>query len=257
MELIDQVRSIIKNLNLEDPIIDLNYDKQGNIVGYVADPSFQSRPTEEVQKMLWKALKDNLPQKDFLRIIALFHEAPSERLNRLSDKKQLGIELPFSKFWLHKTPDFAKYWMFIDVARLGDEYEAFYLILCEKFHIEKGTKLHYDQEVISFMELSQDEIYKEVYTNIFGLGEVEVQTDIMNRYEKLSQEGLFGAANPYFYVYASFKMEPYRQGQILFSASEIQMIQKHLTELKNFSITDELDRAIKKSKKIIESKENL
>jgi hypothetical protein len=255
MELIERAKEIIEKLNLTNPIIDFQYDKQKNISGYVADESFENKSPDLIQKMLWKALKDNLSSEEFIRVIAIFNETPKERMKRLTGDKEFDPLI--SKYWIHQTPDLAKYWLFVDVIQLKDEYSSFYYTICEKYNFEKGTKLHYDREVISFMELEHEEIYSEIFTNIFGLGEVEIQTDIMSRYETLANRGILGQSNPYFYVYSKFEMHNCSQARLIFSKGEIEMIRKYLKRFKEFEIFEKLRLAIDYSERILQSKEDI
>lgn len=156
-------------------------------------------------------------------------------------------QIKHSNFWIHKTPDLTTYWLFIDVAKFGEDYKSFFLIINERNKINKGLTFIYNKEVLSFMELEQDEIYDELYTNTFDNAEAEIKIDLMNHYEELTKQQLWGRANMYYYVYESFHLTTVSKNQFLFTEREIAQINEGLKHLDNFGIKKELQTAIKKS----------
>ncbi len=245
MDLIDKIEEILHKIEELKPIIDLHYDNQKNVVGYITDEKFNELSDEDSQKLIWGALKKNLESSDLIKIVALFHETPLERVERLNGYKSKNSQT--SNFWFHQTPELAKYWLFIDIAKFQDDYKSFFLVISEKNNINKALTFVYNKEVLEFMELEQDEIYNELYSNTFENAEAEIKLDLMNKYEELLSQQLYGKANMYWYIYENFKLTPKSKNQLFFTNNEISMIENSLKKIDNFSIKNDIELAIKKS----------
>jgi hypothetical protein len=245
MELLEKIKRIIEGIGLKKPMINFFYDQQKNVVGYVADETFEGKTDNESQYLLWGALKQYLKPEEFIKIIAVFHETLNERLHRLTG--DVIQEKNHSNFWCHQTPELAKYWMFIDVAKIGEEYKSFFLIICEKNNFHTGLTFVYTKEIIEFMELEHNEIYNELYSNALTNGEAEIKMDLMRKYEYLTDKQLYGKANMYWYIYEDFKLKMVPISGLLFTDKEIQLINERIKGLENFKIKVELEDAIKRS----------
>jgi hypothetical protein len=245
MDLIDKITEILRSIGLKYPIIEIHYDKQDNVLGYVTDELFKTKADNESQELIWTALKKKLDASELIRVIAIFHETPQERVERLNGYK--SQEVKFSKFWFHQTPELAKYWLFIDVAKFGNDFKSFFIIICEKNKINKGLTFVYNKEVLDFMELEQNEIHEELYSNTFNNAEAEIKMELMNRYEELSSQQLYGKANMYWYVYENFKLTPYSKNQLFFTDSEIVMIKEGISKIDEFEVKKDIENAINKS----------
>lgn len=253
MDLIDKINKIINETEgLRRPIIDLHYDNQKNVIGHITDDKFKSLSNEESQKLIWTSLKKNLDASELLKVIAIFHETPLERVERLNGYKSKDAQT--SNFWFHQTPELAKYWFFIDVAKFNDDFKSFFLVINEKNNLNKGLTFVYNKEVLDFMELEQNEIYDELYSNTFGNAEAEIKLDLMNKYESFQSQQLYGKANMYWYVYEDFRLTPITKNQLFFTEKEISMIENGLKSIDNFSIKNDIETAIKKSKIINQNK---
>ncbi len=255
MDLIDKICSILKSNGLQYSNIELHYDNQKNVSGHISDDKFKSLSDKDSQELIWSALRKNLETDELIRVIAIFHETPLERVERLNGFK--SNEVRFSNFWFHQTPELAKYWLFIDVAKFGVDFKSFFIIVSEKNKVNKGLSFVYDKEVLSFMELEQNEVLNEIYTNTFINAEAEIKMDLMNKYESLSSQQLFGKANMYWYVYENFKLTPFSKNQLFFTDKEILMINESLSKIDNFKIKTEIELAIKKSTLINQMKKNI
>ncbi|MBC5772626.1 hypothetical protein H8S95_01010 [Pontibacter sp. KCTC 32443] len=255
MDLIDKIDKILRNTNLKFPIIELRNDDQGNITGHISDETFNSLSDKDSQELIWTALRRNLESDEILRVIAIFHETPSERVERLTGYRTNDVR--FSNFWFHQTPELAKYWLFIDVAKFGEDFKSFYIIVSEKNNIKRALTFVYNKEVLSFMDLEHNEIHEELYSNTFGNAEAEIKMDLMNKYERLSSQQLYGKANMYWYVYESFKLKPVSKNQLIFTDGEISMISKQLEKIDNFSIKKDIQIAIHKSTLINKMKKDI
>jgi len=245
MDLIDKINKILSEIGLNAPIIDTHYDNQQNVVGHITDESFVKMSDEDAQSLIWTALKKNLDSSELIKVIAIFHETPQERIERIQGYRTRDIK--YSKYWYHQTPEMTKYWLFVDVAKIGEVYKTFFLIINEREGFNKGLTFVYEKDVLEFMELEQNEIHKELFVNAFSNGEVDIKMELMNRYEKLSSQNLNGKANRYWYVYENFKLTPASKSQLLFTEGEISMIKNGLAQIDDFEIKNELDVAMKKS----------
>ena len=254
MDLIDKIVEILKDTDLQFPKIELHYNNQKNIIGHVSDEKFKKLSDQESQELIWTALKKNLEHDELIKVLAIFHETPLERVERINGYRTQEVE--FSNFWFHQTPELAKYWLFIDVAKFGDDFKSFFIIICEKNIVNKCMTYTYNKEVISFMELEQKEIYDELYTNTFANAEAEIKLDLMNKYESLSSQQLFGIANMYWYVFEDFKLKPVSKNQLYFTDNEIDMISDALSKIDDFSIKNDIESAIKKSTLINQLKQS-
>lgn len=243
MDLIEKITEILKNIGLTEPNIDIHFDNQNHVVGHIADEQFSDKSDSSAQELIWTALKKNLDTSELKNIIAIFHETPFERIQRLTGYRTK--EISHSNYWFHKTPDLSIYWLFIDVAKFGEDYKSFFLIINEKNKINKGLTFAYDKEVLEFMELEQNEIHDELYSNTFNNAEAEIKMDLMNHYESLTSKQLYGNANMYYYVYESFQMTPLSKKQLLFTDNEIAYIKDAFSKIKeDFAVKSVIEKAI-------------
>lgn len=248
MDLIDKIKSILKKTELKAPIFDIHYDNQGNVVGYVADIVFEEKNQAESQKIIWDALQKNLGGEELIRILVIFNETLRERSNRLSGAAPKTLN--HSNFWIHVTPELSKYWLFIDVAKINEDYKSFFLIINQKENYKNGLIFSYPKDVIDFMELGQNEIYDELYSNTFNNAESEIKIQIMNKHEALTQKGLWGKDNIYNYVFERFELKPQFKIDLIFTNEEIKMLDDALGNYKEFKITKDLIVSAQRSKAI-------
>jgi hypothetical protein len=257
MDLIDKITQIIKETEgLHRANVELTFDNQKNVVGYITDDKFKSLSNENSQKLIWTSLKKKLDANELIKVIAIFHETPLERVERLTGYKPNDAKT--SNFWFHQTPELAKYWLFIDVGKFGDEFKSFFIIISEKNKIKEGLTFTYSKEVLNFMELEQNEIFFELYSNTFRNAESVVKLGLMNKYESLLSQQLYGKANMYWYVFEDFKFTSVTKNQLIFTEKEISMIEQALHKLKdNYKIKNDIESAIKISKIINQNKKEI
>lgn len=75
MELIEEVEQILKELEIEEPIIvDIIYDEQNNISGFISSKSFNKISDYEAQSKIWKKLKHKLSDDKLIKILGIFSE---------------------------------------------------------------------------------------------------------------------------------------------------------------------------------------
>jgi hypothetical protein len=253
MDLIDKITNIISETEgLQSPIVELRYDNQKHVIGHISDAKFKTFSDEDSQKLIWTSLKKNLEADELLNVIAIFHETPLERVERLNGYKPKDAKT--SNFWFHQTPELAKYWLFIDVAKFNEDFKSFFLVISEKNKVNKGLTFVYNEEVLAFMELEQNEIYEELYSNTFDNAEAEIKLDLMNKYESFQSQQLYGKANMYWYVYEDFKLTPLTKNQLFFTDKEIPLIESALKDIDGFCIKNDIENAIKKSRIINQNK---
>ncbi|WP_179020598.1 hypothetical protein [Winogradskyella forsetii] len=246
MDLITRIKSKLNEIEIfHSPIIELNYDNQKNIVGYITDRIFKKKSDEESQSIIWKKLKDNFDGEELSRIVSIFHETPEERVQRING--YITRKISHSNFWGHLTPDQTRFWLFIDVAKFNDVWKSFYLIINEKEKINTGLTFKYPEQVIEFMELDVSEIYDELYRNAFENAESDIKLSLMNKYEKLTEQQLYGKANRYWYVYEDFELYPVSKSHLIFNQKEVKVIREALKKIDDFKICDSLNKALSTS----------
>jgi len=151
MELKDKIINCIKSIELCDPIIEVYYDNQNNIRGYVTDSYFEKISDEVAQDIIWNSFNKILNDDELKRVLSIIHETPNEKLERLEGYTKIPSK-PLN-FWCHKAPKLSKYWLFVDVAKFGNEYKSFYLVINHNESFVKGLSFIYPKEIIDYMEL--------------------------------------------------------------------------------------------------------
>ena len=253
MELINKVEKILQKIELNNSIIDIYYDEQENIVGFISSNSFIDMTDFEAQSIIWKALKNRLSSEELIRILGIFNETIKEHSQRKSLNKIHNK--PFSnKLWIHKSPDNAKYWVLFDVAKFEDKFKSFFLIICSKEQLKKGQTFAYTKDVLDFMELEKGEIYEELFNNVFDNSISEIKAILMKKYDTLSQTGLWGKNNRYNYVYENFKLKPYPINKSIFNKKEIALFNKALTSIDNFNSKKLITKQINISEQILNNR---
>lgn len=245
MEILEKTRNILENIKLDTPIIELFYDEQKNLIGYIASNTFNNMEDEDAQKLIWNALKNNLPTEEIIKILSIFHETPQERNNRIFGNNPLKIK--HSNIWMHNTKDMTKYWIFIDVSKFEDNYKTFFLTVNAKTKFKKGLTIEYPKNVIEFMELKQEEIYNELFTNVFNNAEAEIKMDLMFKHDELEKKGVYWKDNIFSYVYDNFELKPASKKDLIFSKEEIEIISKSFQGIESFKVKDIVLEAIQKS----------
>lgn len=253
MDFIERIKKNLSDSELKSPLFDIHFDSENNIVGYIADEFFEDKSDEESQQLIWKLLKNHFTQKELLDISTIFHETPTERSMRLGGESLNRNRIRESNFWLHVTPNLSKYWLFIDIRKIDDNYKAIFIIINEKENFKREISFTYNKEIIEFMELSsEDEIKKELYFNTFNKAEAAIKFHLMTKYEELTEKGRWGRANIFSYVFNDFKIKPILKKELIFNEKEILILSKDLSIIDNFKIKKELADAIKISKTINE-----
>lgn len=255
MEILEKIRNILENIKLNAPIIELFYDEQKNLIGYIASDTFNNMDDEEAQSLIWNALKKNLPTEEIMRVLSIFHETPLERNNRIFGNNPLKIK--HSNIWIHNTKNLTKYWIFIDVSKFKDDYKTFFLIVNAKTNFKKGLTFVYPMNVIEFMELKQEEIYNELFKNAFNNAEAEVKMDLMFKHDELDKKGVYWKDNIYSYVYDYFELKPASKKDLIFSEKEIKILSKSFNEIESYKVKDIVLEAIKKSEIINKMKNGI
>jgi len=254
MELIKKVREVLQAIPINNPIVDVYYDEQKKIVGFVCSESFKCVSDAEGQKMIWQSLENSFGAEDLVNIEIIFHETPHERFNRISEMQANNMQLGKSNYWLHKSPDMTKYWVFVDVTKFNDEYKAVFLIINGSDNFKKGLSLTYTPEIIDFMDLDASEIDKELFNNVFENAEAEVKMEIMNKYELQTKNGLWARDNIFNYVFHQFQLVPKQLVEIVFDEKEIILIEPLLKEMENHKIKYELSKKVEMSKMLAKQK---
>ena len=245
MDLIDRIIETLSKSGLKAPSFDIHFDTQNNVIGYVTDEIFENLDDKESQHLIWDSLRKHFGQDDLLKILTIFHETPKERAERLIGYNSKSTA--HSNFWLHTTPDLTKYWLFIDVAKFGDDYKTFFLVVNQKENFKKGLTYVYNKEVIEFMELAVGEIYAELFSNTFNNAESEIKYHLITRHDRLSDKGLRGNANMFNYVFDKFVLKPISKNRLIFTDEEIPILIEALEHIENFEVKKDIEIAIKKS----------
>lgn len=252
MELIEKIKRVLETKSgLHAPLFDIYFDDTNKVIGYVADEIFEFKTDEESQKLIWSSLKHYLEQKELIDVSSIFHETLQERTKRLSEYSQNPLQLNSKlNFWLHKTPKEDKYWVFIAVEKFDDEYKSFFLIINSLANFHKRVMFKYTAEIITFMELKENEIDDELYSHVFHQAESEIKLDLMKKYDILKEDQhLIGKYNLYNYVFESFQLNAISKGKLQFTNEEISLLKTHLSYCE-FSIKNTIEEAIRVSELI-------
>ena len=78
MEFMQELKSVISEMNLEFLTIELETTPEGRIGGYITSSSFEGKTQIERQNMIWSYLDQNLEEEKKLRIVALLTLTPEE-----------------------------------------------------------------------------------------------------------------------------------------------------------------------------------
>lgn len=250
MELIDNIKFVIEKSNLESPVIELYFDKQRNIWGYISSPSFKELTDNDAQTMIWKTLRENIPNEELAKVFTIFTETPEER-----SKRFIGEASDVSKnynFWYLNSPDLSKYWIFIDVGKFDDGFKSFYLVINEKEKFQSGLVYQYPFEVIRFMEIPQENTYTELYQTAFNAADANLRGHLMYKYEEYSKKGFFVKNNIFEFVYSSKSLPiyPCPKNKLIFTNNEIQRISELLSKLPKFHIFADIYKSFNISERL-------
>ncbi len=246
MDLIDKIKLKITSIDvIEDPIFDLKFDEQLNVRGFITSSSFYTLDEEEIQTKIWDTLKKNLENDELSKILAIFIETPSERESRLYGNNSLKINQ--SNIWIHITKDLQRYWVFIDVTKIDSDNLSFFLIINAQTGFSKRLVFKYPKDVIEFMDLKPNEIYKELFNNSYNNAVSEIKMNLMKLHKELDNKGVSWNDNIYSYVYDSFELKQTSHRDLLFTEREIEMIKNGFKGIDGYSVNVLVEKAITKS----------
>ena len=257
MELINKVQEILQNIEIENSIVDIHYDEQNHIIGFLTSNSFYKLNDFEAQNIIWQSLKNNLSDENLVKILGIFHETFEERLKRISINSSIPIKSHTNKLWLHKAPGNAKYWVLLDVAKFEEDFKSFFLIICGNEKFKNGLTFKYTKDVLDFMELENGEIYEELFANIFENSISEIKIKLMKKHDELTNSGLWGKNNRYNYVYENFKLLPFPIKKSIFNKEEINLFKKALSTIDNFSAKKIIEKQINISEQILNNRQKI
>jgi len=246
MGIAERVREALNPMGMSSPTYELTEDPNGNVSGFVADSFFADLSDEEAQRKIWEQLRKELTPDEQGRVLAIFHETPVERAQRRSGDVGPGSER--ERFFQHTDRERARYWLFVDVTRVGDDYKAVFFLFCAKTAFIKSLSFVYSKEVIEFMELTGEDLYAELHRNAFGNGEAELKSVLMDKYTKLEDSGKVGENNPYWYVFNDFHMTPCPVDALRFDEAEVSVLEEHKKAFEAYSLWVVLDKATALSK---------
>lgn len=257
MEILDTIRNILSELEINNPIVDIHYDEQNNIIGFVCSVSFSDLNDVESQHLIWKALKKRLSTEQLVKILGIFHETPHERRLRINGDDEVKVKPIKNHLWIHDAPKLSRYWMVVDLGKFGDEYKAIYLIINGREKFQTGLTFVYTHEIIEFMQLEQEEIYDELFSMVFENAESEIKLHIMNKHDELTKKGLWGRENIYSYVFQSFKLVPHPLTKTVFDENELSLLKEPIGKMDDFNIKNEVKKRINLSEMIIKNRQIL
>jgi len=256
MELLDKVRKILGDLEIEDPVTDVHYSESGNIIGYICSETFANLDDMKSQELILTAFRKRLGAEELVKIHVVFPETPSERLLRMSggemNDEELKIKSKKDCLWTHETPNFSKYRVAVDVGKFEDEYKSTYLVINGRENIQTGRTFIYTHELIEFMQLAPNEIESELFSDAFELAEVDIKLHIMKKYDELTEKGQWGDNNMYSYIFQSFELIPKPLSKAIFDKNELKLFQKLIGKMGDFPIKTEIQNCISASEKRIQ-----
>ncbi|ETR73614.1 MAG: hypothetical protein OMM_00815 [Candidatus Magnetoglobus multicellularis str. Araruama] len=253
MEILDTIRKILNELEIADPIVDVHYDEQNNIIGFVCSTTFSDLDDMESQNIIWKALKRHLGTEELIKILVIFHETPHDRLLRVSGD-EIRVKPINNSLWIHQTPKLSKYWMAVDVCKFDDEYKSTYLVINGDEKFQKGVTFVYTPEIIEFMELNQEEIYDELFSKIFENAESEIKLQVIKKHDELTKKDRWGRDNIYSYVFQSFKLKQLPLSKVIFNENELKLFKKLIGKMEDFTIKTKIQERIALSELMIKNR---
>jgi len=255
METIEKVDTALRSLNLNNPWIELTFNEQNHLIGYVCSDSFTDQDDELAQKQIWAAIRKHLEKKELSQIIGIFHETPKERYKRLYG----GVvkDIKYANYFFHDTPDMTRYWFFIDVWKIADDYRTLVIIINERTGFKYSMIYNYPANVISFMELKQEEIVYELFKSTYNIGEAEVKMQIMFKHDELSNKGVPWNENYFNYVYDSFSFRNASKQTLIFSEKECSLLDKIIKKAEKTTVICILKQSIDNSREILKTNEKI
>jgi hypothetical protein len=120
----------------------------------------------------------------------------------------------YPDIWVHNCPDLNIYLIFVSTTKINNTYKASYVWIDDKGQSPSGLVFDYPEDVIGFMELEQQEIVPEIYENALENATTEIKSQIMEKYEKMTGEGVWGKNNIYNYIFTDFTISPIKVSKL-------------------------------------------
>jgi hypothetical protein len=250
MELIEQIKQVLKTDMDSEMLFDLTYDTQGYIHGYVASEKFANKSEKAIQKEIWAIIAKYIGKQDLKKILALMSETIEERFNRLNDSQNEIHPNQLKSFWKHVAPDKSIFYAFVDAGRIGEIYQSFYLVINIKRNLSKGLVYNYTEEVVNFMKLDGHSVYKEILNNAINGAKTTIEIDLMKSYEAWSEKGLYGKENQYNYIFQNFALTPINIRSYKFTIEETDFIMGKMKSLPDLKAKFDLKESLLNIRKI-------
>lgn len=249
MDLKDTVKNALEEMEIQAPSIEISTDQHGNIFGFVASTSFKDITDEDAQKMVWEKLKEKLDIDQLKNVLLITCETPIERLARYGATAIVAPKKIYPDIWVHNCPDLNIYMIFVSTTKINNTYKASYVWIDDKGQSPTGLVFDYPEDVIGFMELEQQEIVPEIYENALENATTEIKSQIMGKYEKMTDQGVWGKNNIYNYVFSEFTITPIKINKIPVKIETIKSFKEKILatpeSLNRDSAIEKLDNIIK------------
>lgn len=246
--------AVCKESRIIDPQFDIHYDESNNVIGYIASSSFEKMTDAEAQKIIWNAIRNYIADAERVRILMLLHETLRERAERISGEAR-SDESNIWNMYFHQAPDMTRYFGFIAANQFGTDSKSLSLLVISSIPrrsiLKREAKTFvYDQEIKKFMAISDEEACAQALNNAYNDVNNLVRMDLMDKYFKQNENGIFGKNSPFYYVFDNFRLMHADILKILLMPYEIEAIEKYKEELSKYPELENISKKIAISKMI-------
>jgi hypothetical protein len=243
VELLEKIESLAKTKIDTDALVDIQYDQQGNVSGYIASKNFRPSSNGASSYKIATVLSDNLSPEQIEKILGIFPETLEEHAQRFGNCKngEVGV---ISKYFYHKSGDHSFYDVFIDAVKIDSTFKSFFLVVNASYNFSKCATFEFPKEVTDdfarfgktgyggILDLMKNRAMEQIRKHLIGL-HIEAST-------RRGEQG----ENLYGYAYDKIEIGHFRPSVSTLSKEESAIIQENLGKIPDCNVKKELSRTV-------------
>lgn len=249
MELLEQIESLAKSKIDGDALIDIQYDEQGNVSGYIASKNFRPSCNGASSYKIETVLTDHLSSEQIGKVLGIFPETLEEHAQRFGVFKN-GDAGAISKYFYHRSGDHSFYYAFLDAVKIDSIFKSFYFVMNEGHNFSKCMTFEFPKEVIDDFARCGKNAYETILVIMRNRAIEQIRKHLISLHVgKSAQRGNQGE-ELYGYAYNEIETGRFRPSVSTLSKEEGAMIQKSLGRIMDCNVKKELDRTVELINKI-------
>jgi hypothetical protein len=243
VELLERIESLAKSKIDSAALVDIQYDGQGNVSGYIASKNFRPSSNGASSYKIESVLADNLSPEQIGKILGIFPETLEEHAQRFGNSKNgdLGV---ISKYFHHKSGDHSFYDVFIDAVKIDSTFKSFFLVVNAGHNFSKCAEFEFPKEVTDDFARFGKSGYEGILALMKNRAIDQIRRHLVGLHIEESAQREKRGEDIYGYAYDKIEIGHFRPSVSTLSKEEGAMIRKNLDKLVDCNVKRELAKTV-------------